>query len=175
VSKKIISENQTVIIEDLNVEGMLKNHCLAKGISSAAWSEFFRMLQYKSDWSGVNLIRIGRFEPSSKMCSCGYIYKDLKLSDRIWICPNCGSKNDRDLLAAQNIKKFGLEKQNLLTQENINKTPVVNRGGDVELPAFASSKLKGFIILFVLLLEYATKVTSFCTKTKPYRLIYVKM
>ena len=139
VSKKIISENQTVIIEDLNVEGMLKNHCLAKGISSAAWSEFFRMLQYKSDWSGVNLIRIGRFEPSSKMCSCGYIYKDLKLSDRIWICPNCGSKNDRDLLAAQNIKKFGLEKQNLLTQENINKTPVVNRGGDVELPAVAGA------------------------------------
>ena len=139
MSKKIISENQTVIIEDLNVEGMLKNHCLAKGISSAAWSEFFRMLQYKSDWSGVNLIRIGRFEPSSKMCSCGYIYKDLKLSDRIWICPNCGSKNDRDLLAAQNIKKFGLEKQNLLTQENINKTPVVNRGGDVELPAVAGA------------------------------------
>lgn len=139
MSKKIISENQTVIIEDLNVEGMLKNHCLAKGISSAAWSEFFRMLQYKSEWNGVNLIKIGRFEPSSKMCSCGYIYKDLKLSDRIWICSNCGSKNDRDLLAAQNIKKFGLEKQNLLSQENINKTPVVNREEDVELPAIAGA------------------------------------
>ena len=71
------------------------------------------------------------------MCSCGYIYKDLKLSDRTWTCPECGSKNDRDLLAAQNIKKFGLEKQNLLTQENINKTPVVNREGDVELSAVA--------------------------------------
>lgn len=137
VSKKIISENQTIIIEDLNVEGMLKNHCLAKGIASASWSEFFRMLQYKSEWNGVNLIRIGRFDPSSKMCSCGYIYKDLKLSDRTWTCPECGSKNDRDLLAAQNIKKFGLEKQNLLTQENINKTPVVNREGDVELSAVA--------------------------------------
>ena len=83
--------------------------------------------------------KIGRFEPSSKMCSCGYIYKDLKLSDRIWICSNCGSKNDRDLLAAQNIKKFGLEKQNLLSQENINKTPVVNREEDVELPAIAGA------------------------------------
>lgn len=139
VSKKIISENQTVIIEDLSVEGMLKNHCLAKGISSVAWSDFFRMLQYKSEWNGVNLIRVGQFEPSSKMCSCGHIYKDLKLSDRVWICPNCGSKNDRDLLAAQNIKKFGLEKQNLLSQENINKTPVVNREGDVELSAVAET------------------------------------
>lgn len=106
VSKRIISENQTVIIEDLNVEGMLKNHCLAKGISSVAWNEFFRMLQYKAEWNGVNLIRIGRFEPSSKMCSCGHINKDLKLSDRKWTCPCCGSKNDRDLLAAQNIKNL---------------------------------------------------------------------
>lgn len=139
VSKKIVSENQTIIIEDLNVGGMLKNHCLAKGIASASWSEFFRMLQYKSDWRGVNLIRIGRFEPSSKMCGCGYIHRDLKLSDRVWTCPECGSVNDRDLLAANNIKRFGLEKKNLLTQENINKTPVVNREGGVELSAVAGT------------------------------------
>lgn len=139
VSKKIVSENQTIIIEDLNVEGMLKNHCLAKSIASASWSEFFRMLQYKSDWRGVNLVRIGRFEPSSKMCGCGYIHRDLKLSDRIWTCPECGAVNDRDLLAACNIKKFGLEKQNLLTQENINKSPVVNRVGDVESSALAGA------------------------------------
>lgn len=139
VSKKIVSENQTIIIEDLNVKGMLKNHCIAKGISSASWSEFFRMLQYKSDWNGVNLIKIGRFEPSSKMCRCGYIHKNLKLSDRKWVCPSCGYINDRDLLAAQNIKKFGLERQNLLSQENINKTPVVNRVGDVESLAIAGA------------------------------------
>lgn len=139
VSKKIVSENQTIIIEDLNVNGMLKNHCLAKRIASASWSEFFRMLQYKSYWRGVNLIRIGRFEPSSKMCGCGYVYRDLKLSDRIWTCPECGSVNDRDLLAANNIKKFGLEKQNILTQDNINKTPVVNREVDVELSALAGT------------------------------------
>lgn len=139
VSKRIISENQTVIIEDLNVEGMLKNHCLAKGISSVAWNDFFRMLQYKAEWNGVNLIRIGRFEPSSKMCGCGYIHRDLKLSDRVWTCPECGAVNDRDLLAANNIKKFGLEKQNLLSQENINKTPVVNLEEDVELSAVAGA------------------------------------
>ena len=67
VTSRIIRENQTIIIEDLNVEGMLKNHNLAKHIASASWSEFFRQLQYKCEWYGKNLIRIGRFEPSSKM------------------------------------------------------------------------------------------------------------
>lgn len=116
VVNNILGENQTVVIEDLNVEGMMKNHKLANSIASASWSEFFRILSYKSEWKGVNLIRIGRFEPSSKMCECGYIHRDLKLSDRVWNCPSCGSVNDRYLLAARNIKKFGLEKQNLLTR-----------------------------------------------------------
>ena len=93
VTSKIIRENQTVIIEDLNVDGMMKNHNLAKHIASVSWNEFFRQLQYKAEWSGVNLIRIGRFEPSSKMCLCGAINKDLKLSQREWDCPNCGRHN----------------------------------------------------------------------------------
>lgn len=114
VTSKIISENQTVIIEDLNIEGMMKNGKLAKHIGSASWYEFFRQLQYKAEWNGVNLIRIGRFEPSSKMCLCGAINKDLKLSQREWDCPNCGRHNDRDLLAAINIKRFGLQEQNLI-------------------------------------------------------------
>ena len=114
VTSKIISENQTVIIEDLNIEGMMKNGKLAKHIGSASWYEFFRQLQYKAGWNGVNLIRIGRFEPSSKMCLCGAINKDLKLSQREWNCPNCGRHNDRDLLAAINIKRFGLQEQNLI-------------------------------------------------------------
>lgn len=114
VSSRIIRENQTVIIEDLNVDGMMKNHNLAKHIGSVSWSEFFRQLQYKAEWNGVNLIRIGRFEPSSKMCLCGVINKDLKLSQREWDCPNCGRHNDRDLLAAINIKRFGLQEQNLI-------------------------------------------------------------
>ena len=114
VTSKIIRENQTVIIEDLNVDGMMKNHNLAKHIASVSWYEFFRQLQYKAEWNGVNLIRIGRFEPSSKMCLCGAINKDLKLSQREWDCPNCGRHNDRDLLAAINIKRFGLQEQNLI-------------------------------------------------------------
>ncbi|MBQ3990386.1 MAG: transposase, partial [Bacteroidales bacterium] len=114
VTSRIVRENQTVIIEDLNVKGMLKNHNLAKHIASASWSEFFRQLQYKCEWYGKNLIRIGRFEPSSKMCLCGYINKDLTLKYREWDCPQCGRHNDRDLLAAVNIKRFGLQKQNLI-------------------------------------------------------------
>lgn len=128
VTSRIVSENQTVIIEDLNVEGMLKNHNLAKHIASASWSEFFRQLQYKCEWYGKNLIRIGRFEPSSKMCLCGYINKDLALKDREWNCPQCGRHNDRDLLAAINIKRFGLQKQNLIGEIS----PVVNGEEDVE-------------------------------------------
>lgn len=111
VTSKIIRENQTVIIEDLNIKGMIKNHNLSKHITSVSWLEFFRQLQYKAEWNGVNIVRIGRFEPSSKMCLCGTINKDLKLSQREWDCPNCGRHNDRDLLAAINVKRFGLQEQ----------------------------------------------------------------
>lgn len=70
---------------------------------------------YKCEWYGKNLIVIGRFEPSSKMCDCGAINKELKLSDRKWVCEECGLTHDRDLLASQNIKRFALKKQNLIT------------------------------------------------------------
>lgn len=72
------------------------------------------MLEYKCGWYGKNFITIGRFDPSSKMCECGYINDELKLSDRLWSCPNCGIVNDRDFLAAKNIKKFGLQRRNLI-------------------------------------------------------------
>ena len=114
LTSKIVAENQSIIIEDLSIKGMLANHCLARSIQSASWSEFYRQLEYKSEWYGKNLIRIGRFEPSSKMCSCGTINKELTLKDREWTCKQCGVTHDRDLLAAQNIKKFGLQKQNLI-------------------------------------------------------------
>lgn len=128
VSTKLVRENQAIIIEDLNVIGMMKNHHLARSIGSVGWATFFSMLEYKCEWYGKTLIRIGRFQPSSKMCGCGYINRDLKLSDRSWTCPKCGITNDRDLLAAQNIKRFGLQEQNLLTQ------PVAHRGLDGETP-----------------------------------------
>jgi putative transposase len=108
-SFKLVSENQTIAIEDLNVEGMLKNHCLAKSISDASWSMFTKMLEYKCLWSGKNLLKIGRFQPSSKTCSkCGTVNKKLSIKDRSWKCNECHTKHDRDINAAVNIKNFSL-------------------------------------------------------------------
>ena len=91
---------------------MMQNHKLAQALSDIAISKFNEMIEYKAEWYGKNIIRIGRFEPSSKMCECGNIYRDLKLSQRVWKCPSCGRTNQRDLLAANNIKKFAFCKNN---------------------------------------------------------------
>lgn len=116
VSHKLISENQAVAVETLNVEGMLKNHCLAKSISDASWSEFFRQLEYKAEWYGKTVLKIGQFEPSTKICSsCGYYNHEMTLSVREWKCKDCGMIHDRDINAAINIKNFALQSQNLLT------------------------------------------------------------
>ena len=114
-SSKIVSDNQAIAIETLNVAGMMKNHCLAQAISDVSWSEFFRQLEYKCEWYGKTLLRIGQFEPSSKICNvCGSINHDLKLSDREWTCAGCGTLHDRDVNASINIKKFALQAQNLI-------------------------------------------------------------
>ena len=95
---------------------MIKNHCLARSISDASWSEFFRMIEYRSEWYGKTVIHIGRFEPSSKICNvCGTINKSLTLSDRIWTCDNCNTPHDRDINAAKNIKNFAIQDQNLIS------------------------------------------------------------
>lgn len=109
VSTKLIRENQTMCLENLGVSNMIKNHYLAQSISDVSWSKFNRMIEYKAEWYGVNILRIDRFAPSSKTCECGEINKDLKLSDRVWKCKSCGQVNERDLLAARNIKKFALK------------------------------------------------------------------
>ena len=90
---------------------MMKNHHLAQSLSDISIGRFNKLIEQKAEWYGVNILRIGRFEPSSKMCSCGYVYKDLKLSQRVWTCPSCGKRNQRDLLAAQNIKAFVFNKR----------------------------------------------------------------
>jgi len=115
LTHRLISENQadSLAVESLNIAGMLKNHCLAQAISDVSWSEFYRQLEYKSEWNGVNLLKIGRFEPSSKTCSCGVVNIRLKLSDRKWTCATCGQTHDRDILAANNIKRFALANDNL--------------------------------------------------------------
>ena len=115
LSTHLIRNYDTICLEDLNVKGMEQNHNLARAIQGASWSEFVRQLEYKSEWYGKNVLFIGRFEPSSKLChKCGYINKDLKLSDREWICPICGEHHDRDINAAINIKEIAFDKQNLV-------------------------------------------------------------
>jgi len=110
VSTKLIRENQMIALETLSVSNMVKNHCLAQAISDVSWSTFVTMLEYKADWYGKNILRIGRFAPSSKTCSsCGYINKKLTLKDREWTCPKCNSILDRDVNAAINIKSFALK------------------------------------------------------------------
>lgn len=111
LSHSLTHENQvrTIVVEDLNVSGMQKNHHLARSIGDCSWSAFIDMLKYKCEWNGINFIEIGRFEPSSKLCSdCGTINKNLKLSDREWTCTACGVVHDRDINAAKNIKIMGL-------------------------------------------------------------------
>jgi len=116
VSTKLIRENQTICLETLAVKNMVKNHNLAQAISDVSWSTFVSMLEYKAEWYGKNILRIGQFAPSSKTCSCGVINKDLKLSDREWTCKSCGTTHDRDILAACNIKSFALK--NILSVEH---------------------------------------------------------
>lgn len=109
-SSKLISDNQTICIEDLNIKGMLANHKLALSISDCGWSMFVDMLEYKAEWYGKNILKIGRFEPSSKLCSCcGNINKELQLKDREWTCSNCNTLLDRDVNASINIKNFALK------------------------------------------------------------------
>jgi putative transposase len=112
LSHQIATNYDTVIVEDLNIAGMLKNNKLALSIASLGLGSFYTMLNYKVVDRGGNYIKIGRFEPSSKTCSnCGNVNKDLKLSERTWTCTECQTTHDRDLNAAMNIKKMGLATQ----------------------------------------------------------------
>lgn len=116
LSHRLTHDNQvnTLCLENLNTRGMLQNHRLAQAISDASWGKFNQQLEYKSEWYGKNILRIGRFQPSSKMCSCGHIKNDLTLADRKWTCAECCMTHDRDILAANNIKRFALQEQNLV-------------------------------------------------------------
>ena len=102
----IIKRNPSyVTIEDLNVKGMMKNRHLSKAVAQQKFYEFRRVLEYKCRWNNIELRVVDRFYPSSKLCSCcGFKKKDLKLSDRIYECDNCGETIDRDLNASLNLK-----------------------------------------------------------------------
>ena len=110
VSYEIISENQVIVSENLQIQNMVKNRHLAKSISDVSWYELTRQLEYKAKWNGREYIKIDTFYASSQLCSvCGYQNIETKdLSVREWICPVCGAKHDRDINAAKNILAEGL-------------------------------------------------------------------
>jgi len=110
VSIDLIRKYDTIILEDLNIKGMIKNHKLAKHIADASWSKLITMLNYKAEWNDKTIVKIDRFFPSSKTCNCcGYINQNLKLDMREWTCPSCSIKLDRDFNASKNILKEGLK------------------------------------------------------------------
>lgn len=109
LSRKTVNENQVVVVENLNVKGMVRNHNLAKAISDAGWGTFTNFLAYKLEKKGGKLVEIDRWFPSSKLCSsCYYQIDKLPLDIREWTCPNCGTRHDRDGNAAINIRAEGI-------------------------------------------------------------------
>jgi putative transposase len=109
LTTRLIRENQAIVIEDLNVRGMVRNHTLARAISDAAWTQLREQLAYKCAWYGRELVVIDRFHPSSKTCSaCGHVVSALPLNVRQWTCARCGTTHDRDVNAARNIEAAGL-------------------------------------------------------------------
>jgi putative transposase len=110
LSKAILNENQVVVVEEINVKGLMKSN-VAKSISDSSWSKFLTYLRYKAEWYGRTFIQADRFFPASKLCHCcGYKKEDLALYERTWTCPVCGKAHDRDVNASINLYLVGLER-----------------------------------------------------------------
>ncbi len=129
VSNQLLNENQVIVMENLNVNGMLKNHNLARSIQELSLYHFKEMIRYKSKWSDRDIVEIDRFFPSSKLCSnCGYKNDELILKDREWVCPVCGTNHNRDLNAAINIRNEGMKLYNnkIFKSVDLNSVPIRN-------------------------------------------------
>jgi putative transposase len=108
LTTRLVRENQTLVIEDLTVRNMVRNHSLARAISDAAWREFRSLLEYKAAWYGRDVVVVDRFFPSSRLCStCGTLQAKMPLHVRTWTCDSCGATHDRDVNAAQNLLAAG--------------------------------------------------------------------
>lgn len=132
VTNSLLNENQVIVMEDLNVSGMMKNHNLASSIQELSLYRFKEMLKYKAEWYGRDIIEVNRFYPSPKLCSnCGEKNSDLKLNHRTWTCKTCGTKHDRDLNAAINILNEGKRLLNdKIPIRNGELTPLESRSVD---------------------------------------------
>lgn len=109
LSRKLCNENQVVIVENLNIKGMVKNKNLAKAIQDAGWSKFLTFLKYKLEWEGKRYIEVDRWFASSKICShCGEKKLMLSLNEREWVCSSCNTHHDRDENASINIRQEGM-------------------------------------------------------------------
>ena len=110
ISTDLVRNYDVICCEDLNVKGMQRNHKLAQSIADASWGTFLKLLSYKCKMDDKQLVKVGRFYPSSKTCHhCGYVKEDLSLKDRKWKCPHCGQMIDRDLNASINILNEGIK------------------------------------------------------------------
>ena len=145
VSNKLLNENQVIVMEDLNVKGLLKNHNLARSIQELSLNRFKNILVCKSSWYGRDLIQIDRWFPSSKLCNvCGYKKVDLTLKDRTWICPECGTNHDRDLNAAINIRNEGIRILSI-TETKVNDLRIKNKIG-LSSPELTSMESSGYTL-----------------------------
>ena len=136
LSRKLVDDNQVLVVESLHVKGMVRNHKLAKAISDVGWRMFVNFLQYKLEQEGKVLVEIDRWFPSSKLCSnCHYQIGEMPLDIRTWTCPSCGTHHDRDENASQNIRAEGIRMLSVLG------TRTAADGGDMSPRRGRKSKL----------------------------------
>lgn len=144
LSRKLVDDNQVIVVESLHVKGMVRNHKLAKAISDVGWGMFVNFLSYKLDREGKVLVEIDRWFPSSKLCSnCHYQVREMPLDIRTWTCPSCGTQHDRDGNAAINIRAEGIRMLRQAQQQlSVLGTRTAADGGEVRPMLGRKSKLR---------------------------------